>query len=57
VEAKNLRGFKQIWRKISSAAMKNVGKAVMDHAWKHLRLIGRKGVKQAMLDMSKKKRA
>lgn len=55
--AKNLRGMKLIWPRISKAAAEKCGKAVMDHAYKYLSAIGRKGVQGAMCDLSHKKRS
>ena len=52
--AKNLRGFKQIWKRLSTEAAKTCGKAIMDHAYKMLRLIGRFGVRKALCDISNK---
>lgn len=51
-QPKNLHGFKLIWHDISKEAARVSGKAVMDHAYKVLRQIGYKGLRQAMVDIS-----
>lgn len=53
-EPKNLRGFKQVWSRLSLETGKTCGKAIMDHAYKVLRKIGFRGVRQALTDISNK---
>lgn len=55
-EPKNLQGFKQIWAKISKEAAAEVGIEVMQHARRYITGIGYKGVRQAMCDISNKRR-
>lgn len=49
---KNLRGFKQIWHKISKTVAEKVGIQCVAKAAKMIRKIGYKGIRQAMCDIS-----
>ncbi|KAF2882233.1 hypothetical protein ILUMI_23940 [Ignelater luminosus] len=53
---KNIGGFKRIWDKISKNVAEELGKTVMDHAYKHLREIGCKGIQNAMCSIYKKQK-
>ncbi|KAF2885528.1 hypothetical protein ILUMI_20678 [Ignelater luminosus] len=54
--AKNIGGFKRIWNKISKNVAEELGKTVMDHAYKYLREIGYKGIQNAMCSIYKKQK-
>ena len=56
-QPKNLRGFRQVWRKIASEEAKKSGKDCMDHAYKWLIGIGYKGLRRAMCDLTNKFRS
>ncbi|KAF2898211.1 hypothetical protein ILUMI_07965 [Ignelater luminosus] len=53
---KNIGGSKLIWNKISKNVAEELGKTVMDHAYKYLREIGYKGIQNAMCSIYKKQK-